>query len=116
MTTALASDLRRRWAPSPKQIATAKTIMAGYDEREVDVLVPIALRNKTHGFWTEDVEVDPIEGVYALAYTGSQPVEGAVDYGMAREIVEKIATVNSANGTGSWAVIHPDGGWAVFEI
>jgi hypothetical protein len=116
MTITIDQDLQNRWAPSAKQIATAKTLMAGYDSSEICVLVPIALHNKTRGFWTLDVDVEPIEGIYSLAYLGHTPIPGAVDYGMAVENTEKIAKINSLNGTGSYAVIRAGGNWGVWEI
>jgi hypothetical protein len=115
MTTELIDDLETRWCPTAMQIAAAKALMSGYPGG-VTVFVPIALRNKVAGIWTEAVEVDPIEGVYVLAYTGTSPLDGAVDYSMAREIVEFVAKANSQNATGSYATIRPDGTWAVWEI
>jgi hypothetical protein len=110
------SDMQMRFRPSDTQIFTAREMLKDYLGQEVAVMVPIALSDKTEGFWTPDVDVDHIEGVYVLAYGGRTPIKGTVDYSMAREIVEWVARANSKNGTGGYAVIHPDGRWAVWEI
>lgn len=115
-TVTPAQDLANRWAPSAIQIATAQKMLADFDTNEVVVMVPIGLRNKAWGIWTTDVVVDPIEGVYVLAYSSRTPVAGAVDWGMARETVETIAEANSENGTGSYAIIRRNGTWAVWEV
>lgn len=117
MSINLEQDLRTRWAPSATQIAHAVELLAPYPHLELNVLVPIALNYKEHGFWNDGVEVNPIEGVYVLADIIGEAISAAgLLYTDARDLVSKIAESQSLEGTGSYAIIDPDGTWSVFEI
>lgn len=113
-TTVNLYDMQERWAPSQQQITAAKALLQDMPS-DCEAMVPIAMHSKAYGIWTADVEVEPIEGVYIVVYCGFHPKAGAVDYAMGVEIIERVAKVNSRNGTGSYAVIDADGNWAVFE-
>ena len=117
MTMELEQDLRTRWAPSAAQISHAVELLAPYPQFELSVLVPIALNYKDHGIWNDGVEVEPIEGVFILADMYGEAGEVAtLLWSDARQLVCTIAKQNSLEGTGSYAIIDPDGTWSVFEV
>jgi hypothetical protein len=68
--TDLQADLRTRWLPSAEQMKMANALLAaGYDAerpptRERGVYTAHILTGKHYGFWTADIEVVPIDGVF----------------------------------------------------
>lgn len=104
---ALQRDLCLRWAPSGTQIDSAKEILKGRTPT-ARVYVPIALIGKERHFWTDDVEVRPVDGAW-LAETDN-------DHYTAREAASRAAReAVGGTGIGSYAVIKHDGSWAVWE-
>lgn len=74
----LEADLHARWLPSVEQMALADALLAaGFDAqregqmRERGVFTAHLLVNKRYGFWTADVEVVPVDGVF-LTRHGAQ--------------------------------------------
>jgi len=116
MSINLEQDLRTRWAPSHTQVVTAAGLLSPYAHLDLSVMVPIAMNYKDYGIWNDGVEVQPIEGVYVLADSAGDAEAAALSWSEARELVSKIAQSQSIEGTGSYAVIDPDGNWSVFEI
>lgn len=68
--TDLQTDLQERWLPSPEQMTLANALLAaGYtaergERRERGVYTIHLLMNKSYGWWTEDVQVVPLDGVF----------------------------------------------------
>ncbi len=62
-TVDLMSDLRERWKPSEEQIAEASEFYQRRPEAKDAVSIHL-LVGKYDGFWTEDVEVVPVPGVF----------------------------------------------------
>lgn len=67
----LEADLRARWLPSAEQMKMADALLAaGYDAerpgtgRERGVYTAHILAHKHYGFWTAEVEVIPVDGVF----------------------------------------------------
>ena len=69
-TTDPHADLQARWRPSDEQVRQANALLAaGYDavrgpRGERGVFTVHVLVNKIPGFWTTDVEVVPVDGVF----------------------------------------------------
>lgn len=85
-------DLQARWRPSWEQVRQANALLAaGYDavrgERgERGVFTVHLLVNKTPGFWTTAVVVEPLDGVFtsrdaAWLYADEQAQKRAKDSG-----------------------------------
>lgn len=77
MSATIEADLRVRWLPSDEQMALADALLAaGYDaDRRIDqagggswtesgVYTVHLLLNKEYGWWTEDVEIVHLDGVF----------------------------------------------------
>lgn len=97
------ADLRARWRPSDEQIAEARKLLVDFPEGVITIHL---LVNKTRGWWDEDVEVVPLEGVFA---TRGPALATLVE--RAREFHAETGKI--VLGGYTW---HTEGdNWAVFE-
>lgn len=108
-------DMAVRWAPDPAAVTEALAGLAPYAGRDVVALIPMCLPGKARGVWLTGQEVVTAPGVFYGA--NHRPVEGVPSYWAARNSADYAAqdALNGASGTWGWAVVHPDGQWAVFE-
>lgn len=110
---AIEADLRNRLVPSAQQLAVAAAIFAA-DPTADAVMVGVALPNKAHGFWTLGQEVHPVPGFWIAS---NNPGDGS--YSHARDAAERAAkewlAERGMTRLPAYAVIHRDGGTAVFE-
>lgn len=98
----LRDDLAARWVPSEAQIDEAEAVLAD----KGDAVTAHVLVNKHYGFWTEDVVVLPLPGVYADRDGASEAAQAAAK------------AIHEATGlpvTGGYTYHSPGGNWAVFE-
>jgi len=109
MSADLHADLTNRWRPDPGQIAEAEAVLADkgseLDPRDGAVYTLHLLTPKHYGFWTADVEVIPMPGVYMTRDAALVALE---------------AHAGSAHATTGQPVVggytrHTARGWAVFE-
>lgn len=106
----LHDDLTARWAPSADQIKLAATTLSspavnawrGQDH----ALTAHVLVNKHYGFWTADVLVLALPGVFT-----DRDAAGA----KAAEAAEAIHLATGLPVTGGYTYHRADGTWAVFE-
>lgn len=113
MIDRLATDLRERWHPTDTAVKLANAILA--DEATgawnpegtgTGVYTIHLLVNKEHGFWTDDVEVIALDGVFTDRMAAWHALNDA-----ARRHHEKTGT--KVSGGYAW---HPrPDEWAVFE-
>ena len=59
----LQADLATRWRPSDEQIAEAERYLAEHPDAD-ECYTAHVLVNKEWGFWTEDVQIVHVTGVY----------------------------------------------------
>lgn len=102
--TTLEQDLKTRWQPTSEQVEQAEVALAAHPEVRF-VFTTHLLLNKFDGFWTDDIVVEPLPGVWterekALAFV--------VEASKARFIQTGQRLV------GGWTM-HSKNGWGVFE-
>lgn len=99
----LHDDLRERWQPSPGQIELARAVL---DTTGAEyVYTTHVLRNKHYGFWTEDVTLRYLDGVF-------------VDRTAMFTYLEAMMAEVEPFATGGYTIHRVLGGedhWAVFE-
>lgn len=117
--TTLETDLATRWTPSEEQDALAHEALTGAVAIEY-VYTPHVLVNKEHGWWTSDVEVVPIRGVF-----GTREAASAQAQAEAKRLHKETGKPTSGGYTCHWLpkqapVFGNDGKpyqthWAVYE-
>jgi hypothetical protein len=101
----LEQDLRARWRPSDEQIAAADALLAT-GRYPGGVLSAQVLVGKEYGFWTEDIEVRPLDIIGFDRETVSRVLAAEV---------ERVGREAGKSVTGSYAWHSKPGSWAVFE-
>lgn len=109
MNDRLTTDLRERWRPTHKQIALADTVADtmgrnGHGEKVAYTLH--LLVNKTYAFWTEDVTLVHLDGVFTDRATALTALVA-----LAAEYHER----TGKKVTGGFTRHYGDGEWTVFE-
>lgn len=115
-TSDTAADMRERFRPTPEQIAVAVAMLATADPQATGyaVAVPIALPGKQHGLWKLGQPVEAVPGFW-LGHRDQET--GPHAWHKATDAADRAAGGHLAGSQGSsaWAVIWPDGDWAVWE-
>lgn len=100
-------DLTYRWVPSEAQIAGAEALLAaGLADPDDGVYTLHLLVHKSFGFWTTDVEVVHLDGLF----TTREAALGFLEQASAEHHRKTGHTL-----TGGYTVHFAPGDWAVFE-
>jgi hypothetical protein len=108
----LEQDLKDRWVPDEHQVILADALLkAGFDtergdRRERGAYTVHLLVNKEYGFWTEDVQLVYVDGVFTSREAATQYAE---DRARAHHEKHQVPVV------GGWTWHSAIGHWAVFE-
>lgn len=105
MTTDLNTDLQTRWVPSPTQVAKADEALTALPVLK-NVYTLHLLVNKQPHFWTEDIVVEYLPGVF---WTRNDALEVLDTLAKAYHDTTGLPVV------GGWTVHHADSNWAVFD-
>ena len=120
-TVMLETDMRNRWRPSDAQIERAREVfkwsVRAIDARDYVYVVPIILRNKSRHVWTAGVGVETIDNYGVLAYVGrGDALWPSVTRNRALTLIEEeFRHQLGPDDMASYAYIHADGRWAVWE-
>lgn len=100
--TDLATDLTTRWKPTDNQIKLANVVT---DATGDAVYTLHLLVNKVYGFWTEDVEVIGLDGIYTDRATALEAL-GALTKAYHKATGRTVVGGYARHGTehGKWAV------------
>ena len=98
----LTEDLQERWRPSPEQIAAAEKMLAATPEQHVYTIH--LLLNKEWGFWTEDVVVEYVPGVFNRRNVALDYLDRAAKEHYEATGQKVVGGFTSHSAGGQWAV------------
>lgn len=104
-----AADLKARWTPSEEQVADATEYLAQHDSLKHAYTVHL-LVGKNYGWWTTDVEVVPVPGVFASRNEAIGTNLDALVNAKAAETGKPVT-----GGYTSHYIHEGEPGWAVWE-